>query len=870
MKKYFIIYLVLVTFFNLIPHLNLKNIWEKEIFEEHEDSNELFYPADFEIIKRTFPFYNYDQKIYSEAISQIKIEKESQKLNKKNNKQNLQWEFVGPSNIGGRVVDIEFNPKNPNIVYAAAATGGVFKSEDMGKTWIPIFDSETCLSIGDIGIDQNNPEIIYVGTGEANGGHNNFPGVGIFKSVDAGNSWNFIGLDSSASIGRIIVDPNNSQKIIIAAVGSYFIPNSQRGVFISENAGTTWKKSLFVSDSTGAIDLAINPNNSNEIYAAMWERVRKPVFISNTHLYGSTSGIYKTIDGGKSWKVLDTSNGLPNSDSLNIGRIGLSISSSNPNIIYATFSDGDFLTGIYKSVDSGQNWININSDFPGSGSFSWYFGQVRVHPLNPDTVFVLDVSLMKSSTSGQSWDYTYGYGGLKQLHVDHHALAFNPDNPNYILDGNDGGINISSDGGVTWSDPVNLPITQFYEIGLDKTNPQSYYGGTQDNNVIRTLSGNNYDWESIYGGDGFYVLVDPINSNSIFAESQFGDLNKSDNGGKNFTSCLNGINLNEPKNWSTPVVMDPNNSNTLYFGTHTLYRTENSAQLWQAVSPKLTNYTVDKKIGTISTIAIAPSNSDVIYIGTDDGNVWVSKNYGTNWTKISKTLPLRWVTRVCVDPQKDSVVYVTFSGLKWAEPQPHVFRSENYGNTWTEINNGLPDAPVNAFAIDNNNPSILYLGNDVGVFISYDKGGNWQVLGNNLPIVVINDMKIHPTENYLAIGTHGRGMYKMDLNQITNVANKNIEVKNSFELLQNYPNPFNSSTIIKYSIPIVASDYSMRTVTIKVYDVLGREIKTLMNEEKSSGNYQINFDATGLSSGIYYYSLISANFNITKKMIYLK
>ncbi|MBK8944144.1 MAG: T9SS type A sorting domain-containing protein [Ignavibacteriae bacterium] len=830
------------------------------------------------MLKRTFPYYDFKQNAYNELLAQFKNLREEQRLKKKNN---LEWEFVGPTNIGGRVVDIEFNPQNPNIVYAAAATGGVFKSEDMGINWFPIFDDQPCLSIGDIGIDPQNPNVIYVGTGEANGGHNNFPGVGIFKSIDAGETWNFIGLDSSVSIGRILVDPNNSQKIWVAAVGSYFTPNSQRGIFLSEDGGVNWEKSLFVSDSTGAIDLVINPINSDEIFAAMWERVRRPVFISNTHLYGPTSGIYKTINGGKTWGKFGTENGLPNEANENIGRIGLSISLSNPQIIYATFSDGNFLTGIYKSIDSGENWIKTNSDFTGSGNFGWYFGQVRVHPQTPETIFVLDVPLLKSTNSGVNWDFSYGYGIDFLLHVDHHALAFHPNNPDYIISGNDGGINISQDGGITWSNPVQLPTTQFYEIGLDKNNPKTFLGGTQDNGTIITNSGNEINWERILGGDGFYAIVDPNNSNIIFAESQFGNLFKSIDGGKNFNLALNGINQSEPTNWSTPIVIDPNNSNVLYYGTYKIYRTINSAETWNSISQKLTDYNSDKKIGTISTIAISPSDSNVIYIGTDDGNIWVTKNYGITWEKISNNLPQRWVTRVAVHPTKENIVYATFSGLRWAEPQSHVYRSENFGESWQEINNGLPDAPVNAFEIDKINPKILYLGNDIGVFVSYDEGNNWEILGNNLPIVVINDMKIHPTENYLAIGTHGRGIFKLDLNPITKVDYDKIEIPNEFILYQNYPNPFNPTTTIEYNVSSNLAyqqkremsnveTFNATSLQLNVFDVLGKKIKTLINEKKYPGNYKVTFNAENLPSGIYFYKLKSGKTEIVKKMVLMK
>ncbi|MCB9207754.1 MAG: T9SS type A sorting domain-containing protein [Ignavibacteriales bacterium] len=882
MNKPFKYYFVsIIAFFLLFKTFEKQFLFNFDIITERFYSNEKFYPSDFELIKRTFPYFDYDKNAYKNAINDLKMLKFQKKSNNSNNiKITADLEFAGPTNIGGRIVDIEFDPVSPNIVYAAAATGGVFKSTDTGNNWFPIFDDQPCLSIGDIGIDPNNPDIIYVGTGEANGGHNNFPGLGIYKSVNGGQTWEFIGLDSTASIGRIIIDPQNSQKVFVAAVGSYFTPNPQRGVYLSEDGGLTWEKSLFVSDSTGAIDLIMDSQNSNILYAAMWERVRRPVLLSGTHLFGPTGGIYKTTDGGINWNKLGPENGLPDPTTNKIGRIGLSISESNPSIIYALYNDGAEPFGLYKSVDGGENWILTNDSFTGSSNFSWYFGQLRVHPELPETIFVLDVPLMKSSNSGTNWNFSYGYGGPSQLHVDHHALAFHPNNPNYIINGNDGGINISADGGETWSQPKQLPITQFYEIGLDETFPLRLYGGTQDNNTIRTLTGSTNDWQSIYGGDGFYVIVDPNNPEIIYAESQFGGLGKSSNGGTSFSWALNGVNSNEPTNWSTPVVMDPNFSNVLYYGTHTLYRTENSAELWNAVSPQLTEYTSETRTGTITTIAVAPSNSDVIYVGTDDGLVWVSSDYGINWKDISAELPFRWVTRVTVDPKDENVVYATFSGLKWADPEPRVFKSDNMGETWNNISSNLPDAPVNAFTIDYNNTDVLYLGNDVGAFVSYNKGESWEILTNDLPIVVVNDMKIHKKENYLAIGTHGRGMYKIDLNEIVKSENVENNLPANFELYQNYPNPFNPTTTIEYTIPsnvksemsngLIPSGIEGAFLQLVVYDVLGREISTLVNHPQKPGHYSVKFDGNNLTSGIYYYKLTYDSFSQTKKMILLK
>ena len=845
MKKY-----VLISFaFSVLSFLIASNFFNSAT--KIKIDNENMEPSEWMMTQRLFPYMQADPDVYFQALNQLSEMKSSLKKSEQ-----LSWTFAGPINIGGRITDIEFNPVDPNIVYCSAATGGVFKSTDMGETWFPVFDDQAFLSIGDIAVDPVNPDIIYVGTGEANGGHNNMPGGGMFKSTDAGNSWFSIGLDSAETIGRVIINPSDPNEIFVAAVGSYFTPTHQRGIFKSTNRGTSWSQSLFVSDSTGAIDIVMDPTNPDFLLAAMWERVRRP---NSSHLYGPSSGIYRSTDNGETWQLLGPSTGLPNASSTNVGRIGLAISNTNPNISYALYNDGAVYIGLYKTTDYGANWTNADPDMEisnGVSNFSWYFGQVRINPTDPNKIYVMDVGFMSSNDGGANWSLSY------QTHVDHHALAFNPANTNYLINGDDGGIYISTDNGSTWSGPKQMPNTQFYEIGLDYNNPQKLYGGTQDNNTIRTQTGNLDDWNALIGGDGFYVIVDFTNPNIIYAESQNGYLQKSTDGGANFNYARNGINQNEPTNWSTPVIMDPNNSNILYYGTNRVYRTTNGAANWTAISPDLTDD--GPRLGTVTTIDVAATNSNVIYAGTDDSHVWVTTDNGTTWNDVSASLPYRWVTRVIVDPNNESNVYVTFSGLKWHDPQPHVFKSSDKGNNWTDISSNLPDAPVNAFAVDNNDPNRLYLGSDVGAFMSFNGGVSWQPIADGLPTVSVYDMKIHSTENYLAIGTHGRSMYKVDLSQVVNNIQNQSTIAENFKLYQNYPNPFNPTT--KLSFVIGNSSF----VTLKVYDVLGKEVATLVNEEKSSGKYSVNFNANNLASGIYFYKLQAGNFTKTMKMILMK
>lgn len=821
------------------------------------------YPSDWAWLRRTFPYWKADAQYFRQQMKiaqQMRAEAANMEL--------VQVVFAGPTNIGGRVSDIEFNPKNPDIVYAGASTGGVFKSIDMGNTWLPVFDNQANLNVGDIGIDPIHPDTLYVGTGEANGGHNNFPGGGVYKSIDGGLTWQFLGLENTASVGRIIVDPSNTQRVFVAAVGSYFSPNPERGIYRSEDGGQSWSLKHFVSDSTGAIDIVMDPNNSSRLIAAMWERVRRP---NSSHLYGPTSGIYRSLNSGNTWEHLGPANGLPNPNAQNVGRIGLAISQSNPDIVFALYTDGSQYLGLYKSIDFGTTWTDADPDNEignGTGGFSWYFGQVRVHPTNPEMIYALDVSFMRSPNGGASWPIMYGYGGgPANLHVDHHALAFHPTNPDYLIEGNDGGINISTDAGVSWSKVAELPVTQFYEIGLDRNNPARLYGGTQDNGTLRTLTGALNDWDHIFGGDGFYVTVDFTNSNILYAESQFGALGKSTNGGASWSGATSGI--FGSTNWSTPVIMDPNNNQVLYYGAEQVFRTTNGASSWTAISPDLTPVFYNR-LGTITTIAVAPTNSNVIWAGTDAGNVWVSTDYGVNWSEVTGTLPERWVTRVVADPIDENVAYVTFSGLKWKDPQPHVFRTVDQGQTWTDISSSLPDAPINAFAVDPLRPNYLFVGSDLGAYYSDNTGQSWQYLSSDLPLVSVYDMKVHQTANYLAIGTHARSMYKLDLSLLTGMGeNITQAIVQTFRLKQNYPNPFNPTTTIPYTLnkPVFTR--------LSIYNDLGQEVRTLVNENQGPGNYNVAWDGQDnngepVSSGIYIYQLQAGNASDSRKMMLVK
>lgn len=801
--------------------------------------DEARFPNETAWLQRTYPYYQADPTAYQAALAERANLQQAAKTSAFGT-----WEFAGPTNVGGRISDIEFNPKDPEVVYAGAATGGVFKSIDMGLTWQPIFDDQAVLTIGDIAVDPVHPETLYVGTGEANGGHNNFAGGGIYKSVDGGTTWTLSGLEATTSIGRILVDPSNTERVFVAAVGSYFAPTRERGLYFTDDGGQTWEHIFYINETTGAIDLVMHPTDPQTLYLAMWERLRQ---VSGTQLYGRNSGIYRSRDGGTTWTLL--TQGLPDPNQsyrsdrgVGIGRIGLAISESQPETLYAFYNNGADYIGFFRTDDGGDSWFNADLDREvetGMAGFSWYFGQVRVHPRNPDEVYAMDVLFMRSENGGVRWRTQNG------THVDHHALAFHPTLPNYLINGNDGGLAISEDRGQTWRKVFDLPITQFYEINYDPSNPERLYGGTQDNGTLRTVTGNVDDWEHILGGDGFYVNIDPTDPNTIYASSQWGQLGKSTSLNVNFLPALQGIPSRtlQKRNWSTPIILDLTNPQRLYYGTDRIYRSDDGASTWTAISPRLPKQPTDPLLGSVTTIAIAPSNASVVYAGTDDGQVWQTADEGLSWSNISGGLPNRWVTRVAIDPVNPAIAYATFSGLRWRDPQPHVFRTADFGLTWTDISSNLPDAPVNAFAIDPTNPSTLFLGTDIGAFVSSNTGTTWEILGEGLPAVVINDLKVQPNERVLLAGTHGRSMYKLDI-AINTIPTETPEA--TFILEPSFPNPFTDQTTLRFTIlePV--------TVRLDVFDTLGRQVCTLWDQFTESGTHSVAWDGRdegGISVG---------------------
>jgi photosystem II stability/assembly factor-like uncharacterized protein len=767
------------------------------------------FPNEWMAYQRCYPFKEIKLKSYLNGMRQ------ASEIHKRANGLRYEWQLAGPTNIGGRITDLAISPNSEETIYVGAASGGIFKTNNNGESWENIFTDVPVIAIGDIAVDPNNENILYAGTGEANASSYSFLGNGIYKTENGGESWEHIGLENSGYIGRIIVDYDNSQRIFVAACGNLFSANEERGIFRSDDGGLTWNRKLFVTDSTSAIDLVQDPNNPQILYAAMWERMRG---LTYRRSFGASSGIWKTTDGGETWNRLTV--GLPVDE--NVGRIGLSIAKSNPNVLYAFIDMPNYEVGIFKTDNGGESWVRTNDDYLNgmNSAFGWYFGQIRVDPNNENRIYVLGMELYRSDNGGNSWILLADYGNMDEIHVDHHAILISEINGR-ILEGNDGGLYYSDDLGNNWNKINNLPITQFYAIVIDENHPQRIYGGTQDNNTIRTLTGSENDWHAILGGDGFYCLVDYNDSNTIYAEYQWGNLFKSTDGGE-YWYTINEAMSADRTNWSSPLAMDPLYSNVLYFGTYRIWKTTNGGQTWNAVSEDLTNGDYDDSgYHTITTIAVSSLNSNIVIAGTDDGRIHVSSNGGNEWNDVSAGIPNRWITRVAADPFSPNTIYATVSGFRWDEPLPHVFKSENLGENWIEISGNLPEIPINSITLDPNIPDRIFVGSDSGIFYSENGGETWSSISAGMPNVPVTDIKIHNETRMLVVGTYGCSVYKINLDSDFVQTSEETFPNPIVRLQQNYPNPFRISTTISFYL---ASDNAEK-IELEIYNVKGQKIK---------------------------------------------
>lgn len=665
------------------------------------------------------------------------------------------WQFVGPTNIGGRVVDIAIDPVAADTIYIAAATGGIWKSKDKGANFKPLWPTTNTQSMGAVAITSTGT--LFAGTGEANpgGGSLTYGGSGIYRSTDGGASWQQVGLTNSGAIGRFAVDPTNAQHIFAAVAGQLYVHGGDRGVYESNDGGTTWVQVLAGdNDTTGAADLAIDPTNPNRIFAAMWDHFREP----DLRTYGGVgSGVYRSTDGGTTWARL--TNGLPASGPT-IGRIGIAIAPSNPQRIYAlVISTNGLFQGFYRSDNGGDAWTKLPNDGNLSGAqstYGWWFGRVWVDPVNDSHVFGPGVYLCESKNAGQTFTAEFS------PHADDHAMAWDPKVANRVYLGCDGGVYRSDVNGSNdqWTFAVSQPFTQFYSVDVSEQDSTRLVGGAQDNGVNRSYPTN---WNAYIGGDGLEALIDPANQDNVYGCYQYGECSRSTNGGNSSTD-FTGSTSSQRRNWLSPLQFDPANSSVLYYAGNLVNRSADKGVHWSVISPDLTggpgrdpNY----PFGTVTTVAAAKTDSNRLFAGTDDGRLWFTTNLGSTWTQVTDSdVPGSWVTRVAFDPANSLIGYATFSGYRSGVPLPYVLKTTDGGTTWSSIAGNLPQAPVNDIVIVG---TTLYVASDVGVFRSTNGGGTWHSAGSKLPNVPVTDLEYRVASNALYAATFGRGMYMLQL-----------------------------------------------------------------------------------------------------------
>jgi photosystem II stability/assembly factor-like uncharacterized protein len=691
---------------------------------------------------------------------------------------------IGPAVMGGRIADITAVREGQRLtIYIGSASGGVWKSVDGSTTFKPVFDKEPSLSIGSIAIDPSNSQTVWVGTGESWVRNSVSVGTGLYRSRDGGDSWEWMGLKDSEHLSRIVIHPKDSNTVYACALGHLWNSNTERGVFKTTDGGKTWSRVLYRNDSTGCADMAMDPQDPAVIYAAMWDVRREPF---NFRSGGPGSGLFKTTDGGATWHELRT--GMPEGD---LGRIGIGVAPSNHNRVYAVVEAKNH-TALFRSDDAGDRWAEINSSFNVS-SRPFYFARLAVDPKNADRVYKPGFFLTVSEDGGKSFSaaFSASEGPGERLHSDLHALWIDPDNPDQMLLGTDGGVYLSLDQATHWRFLSNLPVSQFYHVSFDMVDPYNVYGGLQDNGTwmgpsraIGAIA--NRHWRNIDFGDGFWAFSDPTDPDYVYTEYQGGKISRFRKTTGESRDIKPLPRAGEPDfrfNWNAPIHMSATHPGTIYLGGQFLFRSQNRGESWDRISPDLTTndparqhqelsggLTIDnsdaEKYETIYTIAESPKSGDVIWVGTDDGYVQITRDGGKHWSNVVNNVPglpaNTWVSTIEASHFDPSVAYATFDGHAAGDMKTYVYRTADYGKTWTSL--ATPDLTGYAHVVreDLVNPRLLFVGTEFGLFLSIDGGAHWAQFKGSLPNVAVRDIAIHPRESDLLVATHGRGIFILD------------------------------------------------------------------------------------------------------------
>ena len=776
---------------------------------------------------------------------------------------------IGPTVMSGRVVDVDVRPDDPSHFYVAYASGGLWKTTSGGTHFMPLFDDQAAMTLGDIAVDWTSGETVWAGTGENNSSRSSYAGTGVYKSADGGETWEHKGLAETHRTGRIVLHPGDANTVWVAAIGALYSPNEERGVYKTTDGGETWRKTLFVNDTTGVIDLVIDPTNPDVLYAAAWHRERRAWDFVEA---GAGSGVYKSTDGGESWEEISTEgSGLPTGP--DVGRIGLAIYPGNADVLYALvdnqarrpeeededqpaltremlreMSEEEFLevgeealedylerngfpasytvqsilemvesgelepvalveyledaneslfetpvvgAEVYRSDDGGQTWEKTHEHYLDNVyySYGYYFGEVRVAPDDPERIYIMGVPILKSEDGGQ----TFTSIGAPNVHVDHHALWVSPTRPGHLIGGNDGGLNISFDDGASWFKANTPSVGQFYAIGLDEAEPYRVYGGLQDNGVwmgphtyepgTDWHGEGDYPYDRILGGDGMQVEVDTRQNELVYTGFQFGNYFRINQATGERTSIKPQHELGERPlrfNWQTPIHLSRHNRDVLYLGSQKLHRSLDRGDTWEAISGDLTQggREGDVPYGTLTTISESPLRFGLLYAGSDDGLLHVSRDGGFSWTDVSATLPPDlWVSRVQASNHEEGRVYAALNGYRWDDFTPYLYRSDDYGANWTRFGEELPMEPVNVVLEDPSSADVLYVGTDGGLYVSLDRGASFMTMQGGLasdsltadgalPNVPVHDLKLQARENDLVVGTHGRSVYLADVRHV--------------------------------------------------------------------------------------------------------
>ncbi len=771
----------------------------------------------------------------------------------------MKWRLIGPFR-GGRVLAVTGVPGQPNTYYFGAVAGGVWKTTDGGASWQPMSDKEPFWSVGAIAVAPSNPSVLYVGTGEACIRGDITYGNGVWKSLDGGRTWQHVGLEDTRQIGRIFVDPHNPNIVFVAALGHAFGPNAERGVFRTTDGGATWQKVLYKDDKTGAIDLSFDPNNPNLIFAAMYEARRSPWELVSG---GPGSGLYRSSDGGTTWKQL-SGNGLPKGV---LGRIGVAVSGANSDRIYAVIEAEQ--GGIYRSDNGGENWTKVSGDARFTQR-SWYYGHIFADPKNADTVYMLNVGMFRSADGGKTWTQ------IRAPHGDTHGLWIDPDNPQRMIEGNDGGATISTDAGKTWTTLNNQPTAQFYHVATDNRFRYYVYGAQQDNSTVAIASSTDRgtidreDWYAVGGGEAGFVVPYPPDPNIVFAGSYDGLITRYNKASGELQDVnpwpdnpmgWGAAQLKYRFQWTAPIALSPHDPNVLYHGANVLFRSTNMGRSWTAISPDLTrndktrqgpsggpitkDNTSVEYYGTIFAVAESPLQKGVIWAGSDDGLVHLTRDDGGNWQNVTpKDLP-EWGTVSLVDasPSDAATAYVAVDRHRLDDLAPYIFATHDFGKTWTKIVSGIPAGSfVHAVRQDPVNKNMLYAGTESGVFISWDDGSHWQPLKLNLPDVPVHDLVVK--NNDLVIATHGRAFWSLDniapLRELASAAHADVYLYKPAPAFRQRGRGFQipSQAPVGHNPPgPVVLDYFLKSapqgeVTLEILDAQGKLVRKYSSQEE--------------------------------------